>query len=126
MRNGTLHEDQVYYSNISGEDGICRITHIPYGEYVVEECLVPPEAEKIENFNVTVSKENETYKYTKVDTSKDMKIEVNKEINMRDGGATDAKVEGAYFTVYRDEACTDEVCCNRTNRCEWICNIREQ
>ena len=108
--NGTLHEDQVYYSNISGEDGICRITHIPYGEYVVEECLVPPEAEKIENFNVTVSKENETYKYTKVDTSKDMKIEVNKEIYMRDGGATDAKVEGAYFTVYRDEACTDEVC----------------
>ena len=108
--NGTLHEDQVYYSNISGEDGICRIIHIPYGEYVVEECLVPPEAEKIENFNVTVSKENETYKYTKVDTSKDMKIEVNKEIYMRDGGATDAKVEGAYFTVYRDEACTDEVC----------------
>ena len=108
--NGTLHEDQVYYSNISGEDGICRITHIPYGEYVVEECLVPPEAEKIENFNVTVSKENETYKYTKVDTSKDMKIEVNKEIYMRDGGATDAKVEGAYFTVYRDEACKDEVC----------------
>ena len=100
--------NQVYYSNVSREDGICRIENLPYGEYVVEECVTPPEAERIQNFNVMVSKENETYKYTKVDNSKDMKIEIYKEILLHEGEATDAKVEGAYFTVYRDENAQQE------------------
>ena len=101
---------QVYYSNVSGEDGICQINDIPYGEYVVEECVVPPEAERIQDFTVFVEENGNTYDYTKVDNSKDMKIEVYKEILVHEGEATDAKVEGAYFTVYRDQNCTDKVC----------------
>ncbi len=101
---------QVYYSNISGIDGICNINKIPYGEYEVEEIVTPSSALKIANFNVNISGNGQTYTYTKVDTSKKIKIEVIKEILLRAGEATDAHIDGAIFTVYRDSACRDKVC----------------
>ena len=108
----TLKSDttQVHYSNVSGADGICEFIHIPYGDYEIEECVVPNEAEKIDNFDNMISEEGKTYEFTKVDVSKDMKIEVFKEILVQDGEKTDAVVEGAEFTVYRDAACTNKVC----------------
>ena len=108
----TLKSDrtQVHYSNVSGLDGICKFENLPYGIYEIEESIVPPEAEKIDIFDVSIIEHGITYDYTKVDTSKDMKIEIFKEILVADGEATDAVVEGAEFTVYRDADCTNKVC----------------
>ena len=93
---------QVYYSNVSGEDGVCDINDIPYGKYRIEECKTPDEAYTIEPFEVSFTENGKTYEYTKVDNSKEMQIEVTKEMLLNEGEATDAKVSGAYFTVYTD------------------------
>ena len=108
----TLKSDrsQVHYSNVSGADGICKFNNLPYGNYEIEECVVPPEAEKIPNYDCMISEQGKTYNFTKVDTSKDMKIEVNKTLVVNENWKTDAVVEGAEFTVYRDAACTNKVC----------------
>ncbi len=98
---------KVYYSNVSGEDGICQINDIPYGEYMIEECQNPDEAYPIEPFKVNFTKDGETYNYTKIDPSKEMKIAVNKVLLDETVGKTDAKVSGAYFTVYTDENATE-------------------
>ncbi|MBO5477854.1 MAG: hypothetical protein J6A15_08905, partial [Clostridia bacterium] len=101
---------QVYYSTTTDSTGVATFTNIPYGVYTIEECVVPNEAEKIDNFEVNITEHGKTYEYTKVDVSKDMKIEVYKQIKVNAGEQTDAVVQGAEFTVYRDAACTDKVC----------------
>ena len=101
---------QVYYSTTSDASGVCTFSNIPYGLYEIEEWVVPNEAEKIANFDVNITEHGKTYTYTKVDTSKDMKISVNKQIKVNAGEKTDAVVQGAEFTVYRDAACTNKVC----------------
>ena len=106
--SGTKHEDQVYYSNVSGEDGICEINHIPYGTYEIEEIKYPKEARKVENFTVEVREHNKTIEIEKEDPIVDMRIEVYKEVVVEEGEATDAKAEGAYFTVYRDQGCAED------------------
>ena len=107
-KSGIKHEDQVYYSNVSGEDGICEINHIPYGTYEIEEIKYPKEARKVENFKVEVKENNKTIEIEKEDPIVDMRIEVYKEVVVEEGEATDAKAEGAYFTVYRDQGCAED------------------
>ena len=106
----TLKNDpsQEYLTTISGEDGICKLENIPYGTYTVTEYITPDEAYTIEPFDVFVSDEGYTYEYTKIDDSKEMKIAVNKVLLDETVGKTDAKVSGAYFTVYLDENATQE------------------
>ena len=114
----TLKNDssQSYKTNVSGEDGICTANGIPYGRYTVSETTVPPEANKVPDFDVFIEEDGKTYPessggtFTVEDESKDMKISVTKEIVLNPGEATDAKVSGAYFTVYRDPGCTKQVC----------------
>ncbi len=103
--NGT----KVYESNVSGEDGICTITNLPYGLYEIEEVQVPNSAYKIDNFTVMIEEQGKTYKFTKVDVPKMMKIEVQKELIEQafkgDAKRTDAVTLGAEFTVYTDPSC---------------------
>ena len=108
----TLKSDssQVYYTNVSGADGICVLNNLPYGTYIVSESKLNDAGYKIADFEVFCGENGKTYEYTKVDESKKMKIEVNKEILLHEGEATDAVVSGAVFTVYRDAACTNKVC----------------
>ncbi|MGN1012535.1 MAG: SpaA isopeptide-forming pilin-related protein, partial [Clostridia bacterium] len=108
----TLKSDssQVYYTSVSGADGICTLNNIPYGTYIVSENKLNDAGYKIADFEVFCGENGKTYEYTKVDESKKMKIEVNKEILLHEGEATDAVVSGAVFTVYRDAACTNKVC----------------
>ena len=104
----TLKSDttKVYYTNESGLDGICRVDNLPYGQYIVEEVTVPNSAFKVDNFEITISEDSRTYERTIVDKSKKMKIAVEKILLPEVVGKTDAKVSGAYFTVYTDEAAT--------------------
>ncbi len=104
------NSSKIYYTNISGADGICAAQNIPYGKYIVSECQLNDAGYKIPDFEVFFSENGKTYEYTKVDESKKMRIAVTKEILLKDGEATDAHVDGAIFTVYRDSACKDKVC----------------
>ena len=106
----TLNSDpnQEYLTTVSGEDGICKLDNIPYGTYTVSEYITPNEAYKIEDFEVSITEEGYTYEFTKVDASKEMKIAVEKVLLEETVGKTDAKVSGAYFTVYTDEDATQE------------------
>ena len=65
-----------YYTNISEADGICSVEDLPYGTYVVEETRVPNESLKLEDFEVKIDEDGKTYKYTKVDKSKKVKLKV--------------------------------------------------
>ena len=105
----TLKSDnsQVYYSNVSGEDGVCQVKDIPYGTYIIEEIQTPDEAYTAEPFEVKFEEDGKTYYYTVKDPSKPMKIEVEKVLLDELVGKTDAKVSGAYFTVYTDENATE-------------------
>ncbi len=98
--------NQVYYSNISGSDGICEFSNIPYGKYTLSECVTPASAYTVADREVFIQNHNETISLNIEDAPKEMKIEVYKEMLLRDGEATDAKISGAIFTVYLDEACT--------------------
>ena len=101
-------ESKVYYSNLSGEDGVCLIEDLPYGNYRVEETTTPSEAYTVEPFEVFVEEDQKTYDFPKVDPSKEMRIAVEKVLLDETVGKTDAKVSGAYFTVYTDEDATQE------------------
>lgn len=113
----TLKSDpsKVYYTNVSEEDGICRVDDIPYGTYEVEESIVPDEAIKIANFDVKISENGKIYEYTKMNLSKKIKIKIikedidKKENDPNDYTQGDAKLEGAEYEIYRNEACTDLV-----------------
>ena len=104
-----------YYTNISGEDGICKIENIPYGTYTLEEVKVPDESLKLDNFDVKIEENNKTYEYTKIDKSKKIKLKVKKvDIDRKDTDSPDytqgdAKLEGAEFEIYRDRDCKDLV-----------------
>ena len=106
----TLIKDnsQVYYSNTSGSDGVCQFTHIPYGKYTLSECVTPASAYTVADREVFIQRHNETIPMNIEDAPKEMRISVNKEILLREGEATDAVVSGAIFTVYLDEACTQQ------------------
>lgn len=113
----TLKSDpsQVYYSNVTGEDGICRIENVPYGTYEIEESIVPDEALKLENFDVSITENGKTYEFTKVDKSKKMSIKMRKtdedrtDADAADYVQGDAELKGAEYTVYRDEALTNPI-----------------
>ena len=105
----TLDSDpsQVYSTNKSGEDGICRVDNIPYGTYTAREVEWPDESYPVEDFKVVITENGEPCDFTKIDPSKEMKIAVNKVLLDETVGKTDAKVSGAYFTVYTDENATE-------------------
>ena len=105
--NATLKSDttKVYESNLSGNDGICKIENLPYGSYIVEEIVVPNEALKCSNYEVFVDENGKIYYKDIVDPRKTMNIEINKKLLEQTINKTDAKVEGACFTVYTDENC---------------------
>ena len=104
---GTAEEaSKTYYTNVSSQDGICKVEGLPYGVYVVEENIVPNEAYKIANFEINIEEER-TYSLTKVDSSKEMRISINKVLLDKTVGKTDAKVSGAYFTVYTNADATE-------------------
>lgn len=111
----TLKSDRskVYYSTVTDESGYCVIENLPYGTYEIEEVVVPDTALKIDNFDVFVdqdSSEREPYTYTLENVAKKMKITIHKE-DKETGTITqgDAKLDGAEYTIYRDEACTDAI-----------------
>ena len=102
----TLKSDpnQRYKTNISGSDGVCKVDRVPYGLYTCKEILVNDKAYPVADFDVNFTENGKTYYYTKVDASKQMQIEIDKEILVNAGEKTDAVVEGAKFTVYTDAA----------------------
>lgn len=113
--SATLKSDRskVYYSTVTDDSGYCIIENLPYGTYEIEEVVVPDTALKIDNFDVFVdqdSSEREPYTYTKENIAKKMKITIHKE-DEETGEVTqgDAKLDGAEYTIYRDEACTDAI-----------------
>lgn len=113
--SATLKNDrtQVYYSNVTDENGYCKIENLPYGIYEVEEIQVPDKALKIANFDVNIdqdSSERGPYKFTKENVAKKMQITIYKE-DIETGRITqgDARLEDAEYTIYRDEACTDAI-----------------
>lgn len=106
------------YAPLSGDDGLCLIDKIPYGKYTVEEVNWPINVtEPVASWQVDFrddspdvdSNRKASFSGAKkiVDTSKKITIEVNKRLVIAPGEDTDAKVEGAYFTVYRDPQCQD-------------------
>ena len=103
----TLKSDpnQKYLTNISGENGICEATNIPYGVYTCKEVVVNDMGYKVEDFDVSFTEDGKVYYYEKIDESKQMQIEVNKQILLNAGEKTDAVVKGAVFTVYLDAEC---------------------
>ena len=113
--DGNRHEDQVYYSNISGEDGICRIEKVPYGDYIVEQTMVPVDSLKIDDFNVEVTENDYTYKYEKTNPIKKIGIKIRKvdsdreETDDPDYTKGDAELKGAEYTIYRDKELTQVV-----------------
>ena len=113
--SATLKSDRskVYESSVTDESGYCVIENLPYGVYEIEETMVPDTALKIENFDVFVDKdssEREPYTYTKENPAKKMRIVIHKE-DIETGTTTqgDAKLDGAKYTIYRDEALTDAI-----------------
>lgn len=113
--SATLKSDRskVYYSNVTDDNGYCKIEDLPYGTYEIEEVQVPDTALKIDNFDVTIdqdSSERGPYRYTKENIAKKMKITIYKE-DTETGRITqgDAKLEDAEYTIYKDENLTDAV-----------------
>ena len=113
----TLKSDptKVYYSNISGKNGECLIENLPYGTYVVEEHITPSSALKVENFEVIVSENKKVYTYDVEDESKLAVLKIRKvDADRKDTDAPDytqgdAKIEGAQYTLYRDENLTQAI-----------------
>ena len=106
------------YAPLSGDDGLCLAENIPYGVYTVEEVEWPNiVTEPVASWDVDfrddnpIIDSNRKATFTKerkvVDTPKKISIEVNKKLILAPGEDTDAKIEGAYFTIYRDAACQD-------------------
>ena len=112
--------DTVYYSTQTDENGHCVIDGLPYGTYKITESTVPDIAyngkfylndgtDVINTFNVEISQES-SYEYSIEDVAKKMQIVIYKE-DSETGNTTqgDAKLEGAEYTIYRDEQCRDAV-----------------
>ena len=113
--SATLKSDRskVYYSELTDENGYTVINDLPYGDYEIEEVVVPDVALKIDNFDVFVEQdktERVAYRYIKENVAKKMQIIIFKE-DIETGTTTqgDAHLENSQYTIYRDEACTDAV-----------------
>ena len=112
--------DRVYYSTKTDANGQCVIDGLPYGTYKITENTVPNIAYNgqfylngssnvTSSFNVEIAQEN-SYEYSIEDVAKKMQIVIYKE-DAETGNVTqgDAHLEGAEYTIYRDETCTDAV-----------------
>ncbi len=112
--------DRVYYSTKTDANGQCVIDGLPYGTYKITESTVPNIAYNgqfylngssnvTSSFNVEIAQEN-SYEYSVEDVAKKMQIVIYKE-DAETGNVTqgDAHLEGAEYTIYRDETCTDAV-----------------
>ena len=112
--------DRVYYSTKTDANGQCVIDGLPYGTYKITESTVPNIAYNgqfylngssnvTSSFNVEIAQEN-SYEYSIEDVAKKMQIVIYKE-DAETGNVTqgDAHLEGAEYTIYRDETCTDAV-----------------
>ena len=125
--SATLNSDtsKVYYSSVTDENGYCIITELPYGTYTVKETTIPDTAyngefyvgtstARVTTFEQFIEVDNSTndpYRWGDItDVAKKMQIKIYKEDSVT-GTETqgDAKLEGAEYTLYRDEACTDPV-----------------
>ena len=98
--------EQVYYSTESGDDGMCYFENIPYGKYTLSESKTPDSAYTVADREVSIVEQGKTVSQTIVDEPKVMCVEINKSMVVNEGEATDAVVEGAVFSVYKDEAAT--------------------
>ena len=125
--SATLNSDtsKVYYSEPTDESGYCVIEDLPYGTYTLRESTVPDTAYNGE-FYIDGSNERKTtfeqfievddsvsepYRYEDItDVAKKMQITIYKE-DLETGTTTqgDAHLEGAEYTLYRDENCTDAI-----------------
>ena len=113
------------YKATTDNNGHCVIGDLPYGTYRIWESKVPDTAyngefyingatvrsTEFEQFIELDDTEREAYKYGDItDVAKKMRIIINKEDDetgiMTQG---DAHLEGAQYTLYRDENCTDAV-----------------
>ena len=125
--SATLNSDnsKVYYSTVTDENGYCIIEDLPYGTYTVRESTIPDTAYNgefyignsgqrqttFEQFIEVDDSTNEPYRYEDItDVAKKMQIVIYKE-DSETGNVTqgDAHLEGAEYTIYRDETCTDAV-----------------
>ncbi|MBQ8379655.1 MAG: hypothetical protein IJX34_02445 [Clostridia bacterium] len=125
--SATLNSDptKVYYSSVTDETGYCIITELPYGTYTIRETTIPDTAyngefyvgtstARVTTFEQFIEVDNSTndpYRWGDItDVAKKMQIKIYKEDSVT-GTQTqgDAKLEGAEYTLYRDEACTDPV-----------------
>ena len=117
---GLASPTRTYYSTATDANGNCTVTGLPYGTYKITEHTIPSKAyagifflngatNRINSFNVTLN-ENKTYSYSLEDVAKKMNITVIKE-DKETGKITqgDAHLEGAQYTIYRDQACTDAI-----------------
>ena len=125
--SATLNSDtsKVYYSEPTDESGYCIIEDLPYGTYTLRESTVPDTAYNgefyidgsderkttFEQFIEVDDSVSEPYRYEDItDVAKKMQITVYKE-DLETGTTTqgDAHLEGAEYTLYRDENCTDAI-----------------
>ena len=123
----TLDSDpsQVYYThgsdngNVSTTDGLCIKEDIPYGLYTVEEVVYPSTVMKVNNFKADFTKNTNAFKgkvydkdedaiYFVHDKPKTIQIDLKKKYEEECEKKTDAKLEGAVFTVYTDPRCRAE------------------
>ena len=123
----TLNSDtsKVYYSTETDQTGYCVITDLPYGTYTVTEMKIPGVAFGgkfyvgasdirqiiFEQFVQVDKTQREPYRYSDItNVAKKMQITIYKE-DIETGTTTqgDAHLEGAEYTLYRDEACTDAI-----------------
>ena len=110
----TLNSDstQVYYTTVSGDDGLCKLDSLPYGTYTAEESTVPASALKVDNFTISVVKDDEELEFKKTDVSKVMTMKIRKidydkkALDPTDYTQGDAVLKGAEYTIYRDAALT--------------------
>ncbi|MBO5476713.1 MAG: MucBP domain-containing protein, partial [Clostridia bacterium] len=117
---GLASPTTTYYSTATDANGNCTVTGLPYGTYKITEHTIPSKAyagifflngatNRISSFNVTLN-ENKTYSYSLEDVAKKMNITVIKEDKETEKITQgDAHLEGAQYTIYRDQACTDAI-----------------
>ncbi|MGN1013203.1 MAG: SpaA isopeptide-forming pilin-related protein [Clostridia bacterium] len=125
--SATLNSDttKVYFSSSTDENGYCIIEDLPYGTYTLRESTIPSTAYNgefyineatdrsttFEQFIELDDTERASYTYRDItDVAKKMQIIIYKE-DIETGTTTqgDAHLEGAEYTLYRDEACTDAI-----------------
>ncbi|MBO5476191.1 MAG: hypothetical protein J6A15_00370, partial [Clostridia bacterium] len=125
--SATLNSDtsKVYYSSVTDENGYCVITELPYGTYTLRESTLPDVAYNrefyiddatirfttFEQFVEVDNSTNDPYVWGDItDVAEKMQITIYKEdLEKGNNLQGDATLEGAEYTLYRDEACTDAI-----------------